>query len=215
MSNDEMFTDQASILALMAGLAAYAVTADPSKQQEIFGEGSKTEKTASQEAKEAAEEMEKAAKENNSGGFLKAYVRLPKNLRHNLHGVAKKIKSGAATVQQYADGLNRVRKGFAFSLKRSITSTIYKELAKNKLTYIGKPFKFTTPRGKQVVFRQNTAFAIAKSKKGGYTIQTYYPLSMNKVSEEIGERLQKFSKPRTSNKKDKAIQPYRRPKKAV
>lgn len=214
----EDYSDTASaiggVLGLMAGIATYAVSADPSKQGEVFGdgwmkrfgEGSKGKSQSESDSdNDAAKGLGEAAKSGDSKSFIKHYKRLTKPLRVGLHLVSRSIKSGAATVDQYNRALKRVAKGASWSLKRSVTKTIHEALSQHKLRYTGDQIKFTTARGKKIKMYKGRAFALAKRKIGsGYYLQTYHPRMLNIIPDKIGNILDQNSMPRSekANKRD-------------
>ena len=193
MSNE--FKDEAGILSLLAGLVSFAATANPSQQQAIFGDGFL--KFDRKSAARTGKEMEDAAEEGDKRRYLKHFSQLPEYLRKGAGRVAKSVKSGAATVGQYSQALNRARKGAAFSLKRASIETIHKELSKHPLTYTGKRVRFKTLRGKPFKFDKGRAFAVAKPAIGNnFYLQTYNPMQLNKVSENVYNALTSNSRPR-------------------
>ena len=198
--NKETFTDEAGVLSLLVGVAAHALAGDATKQSEIFGPRDRNDKEVandSESAREALDKMRDAAEKGNNKEYLKHFVTLPKYLRKGMHGIAKSIKSGAATVADYGRALERSRKGAAFSLKRSAIKTVHEGLAKNKLTYTGNTLRIKTKRGKQILMKRGKPFAIAKRRVGGgYLLQTYFPTQLNIVGSEVASRLEQNSKPR-------------------
>lgn len=193
MSNE--FKDEAGFLSLLAGLVTFAATANPSQQQQIFGDGFL--KFDREKAARTGKEMGDAAEQGDKRRYLEHFKQLPQYLRKGAGRVAKSVKNGSATVGQYTQALNRARKGAAFSLKRASIETIHKELSKNKLTYTGKHVRFKTVRGKSFKFDKGRPFAAAKKAiGGGFYMQTYFPLQLNEISENVYNILKSNSKPR-------------------
>ena len=182
--DESQFTDEAGVLGLLAGLAAYGVAANPTHVGQLFGPRDDDDREDKKAAREAGDGMQGAAANGNRRAFLKHFVRLPGYMRIGLHKVAKNIRSGQATVSQYSRALKRAKSGAVFSLKRSVVKTLHNSLAENKRTYTGKTVNIKTKRGKVIKLFRNRPFAVAPRKiGGGALLQTYHPLQMNVISE--------------------------------